>query len=118
MKNKVFTRSIKVLIVSVLFIMAFTRGNLCEWLLIGFGAAWLTFATIFLIRKMAKHDETTIVRKRPKPRKVSAKQIAEMELNRTLLMHINYRITLTCIFRSSVLTAVMTPMSPLKTSLS
>lgn len=93
MKNKVFTTSIKVLIISVLLIMAFTRGDLCDWLLIGFGAAWLIFATVFLIRKTAKRDDTTAVPKRLKPKKVSARQVAEMELNKTLLMHINYRIT-------------------------
>ena len=57
MKNKVFTKPVRVLIVGTLIIMAITKGNLADWLQIGFTAVWLMFTALYLIKKSNSRDE-------------------------------------------------------------
>ena len=59
MKNKVFTKPVKVLIVGTLIIMAFTKGNVMDWLLIGFTGGWLVFMAAYLIYKSGKREALT-----------------------------------------------------------
>jgi hypothetical protein len=56
MKYKVFTKAMKVLIVGTLIIMAFTKGNITDWLIIGLTAGWLIFMTAYLINKSGKRE--------------------------------------------------------------
>ena len=56
MKYKVFTKAMKVLIVGTLIIMAFTKGNITDWLIIGLTAGWLIFMTAYLIYKSGKRE--------------------------------------------------------------
>lgn len=57
MKNKVFTKPVKVLIVGTLIIMACTKGNLADWLQIGFTAVWLMFTAVYLIKKSCSRED-------------------------------------------------------------
>lgn len=57
MKNMVFTKPVKVLIVGTLIIMACTKGNLAEWLQIGFTAVWLIFTAAYLIKKSCSRED-------------------------------------------------------------
>ena len=57
MKNKVFTKPVKVLIVGTLIIMACTKGNLTDWLQIGFTAVWLVFTARYLIQKSYSRED-------------------------------------------------------------
>ena len=57
MKNKVFTKPVKVLIVGTLIIMACTKGNLTDWLQIGFTAVWLIFTAAYLIKKSCSRED-------------------------------------------------------------
>ena len=59
MTYKVFTKAMKVLIVGTLIIMAFTKGNIMDWLLIGFTAGWIVFMAAYLIYKSGKREEST-----------------------------------------------------------
>lgn len=59
MTYKVFTKAMKVLIVGTLIIMAFTKGNIMDWLLISFTAGWLVFMAGYLIYKSSKREEST-----------------------------------------------------------
>ena len=58
MENKIFKKSIRYLIVSTLLIMAFTRGNLCDWLLIFNGFGWLIAAVMILAKQANARTET------------------------------------------------------------
>ena len=58
MENKIFKKSIRYLIVSTLLIMAFTRGNLCDWLLILNGFGWLIAAVMILAKQANDRTET------------------------------------------------------------
>ena len=58
MENKIFRKSIRYLIVSTLLIMAFTRGNLCDWLLILNGFGWLIAAVVILAKQANERTET------------------------------------------------------------
>ncbi len=57
MKNMVFTKPVKVLIVGTLIIMACTKGNLADWLQIGFTAVWLMFTAVYLIKKNCSRED-------------------------------------------------------------
>lgn len=57
MKNMVFTKPVKVLIVGILIIMACTKGNLADWLQIGFTAVWLIFTAAYLIKKSSSRED-------------------------------------------------------------
>ena len=57
MKNMVFTKPVKVLIVGTLIIMACTKGNLADWLQIGFTAVWLIFTAAYLIKKSCSRED-------------------------------------------------------------
>lgn len=57
MTYKVFTKAMKVLIVGTLIIMAFTKGNIMDWLLISFTAGWLVFMAVYLVYKSGKREE-------------------------------------------------------------
>ena len=57
MKNMVFTKPVKVLIVGTLIIMACTKGNLADWLQIGFTAVWLMFTAVYLIKKSCSRED-------------------------------------------------------------
>ena len=59
MTYKVFTKAMKVLIVGTLIIMAFTKGNIMDWLLIGFTAGWIVFMAAYLIYKSGSREEST-----------------------------------------------------------
>lgn len=59
MTYKVFTKAMKVLIVGTLIIMAFTKGNIMDWLLIGLTAGWIVFMAAYLIYKSGKRDESS-----------------------------------------------------------
>ena len=59
MTYKVFTKAMKVLIVGTLIIMAFTKGNIMDWLLIGFTAGWIVFMAAYLIYKSGKREALT-----------------------------------------------------------
>ena len=59
MTYKIFTKAIKVLIVGTLIIMAFTKGNIMDWLLIGFTAGWIVFMAAYLIYKSGNREEST-----------------------------------------------------------
>ena len=59
MQYKVFTKVMKVLIVGTLIIMAFTKGNVMDWLLIGFTGGWLVFMAAYLIYKSGKREESS-----------------------------------------------------------
>ena len=56
MKHKVFTRSMRILIVGTLIIMAL---GLSAWIQIGFTAGWLIFMTVYLIVKSEKARSIT-----------------------------------------------------------
>ena len=58
MESKIFRKSIRYLIVSTLLIMAFTRGNLCDWLLILNGFGWLIAAVVILAKQAGERAET------------------------------------------------------------
>ncbi len=57
MKYKVFSKSMKVLIIGTLIIMAFTKGNVMDWLLIAFTAGWIVFMASYLIYKSGKRED-------------------------------------------------------------
>lgn len=57
MKYKVFSKSMKVLIIGTLIIMAFTKGNVMDWLLIAFTAGWIVFMVSYLICKSGKRED-------------------------------------------------------------
>ena len=59
MTYKVFTKAMKVLIVGTLIIMAFTKENIMDWLLIGFTAGWIVFMAAYLIYKSGNREEST-----------------------------------------------------------
>ena len=59
MQYKVFTKAMKVLIIGTLIIMAFTKGNVMDWLLIGFTGGWLVFMAAYLIYKSGKREGLT-----------------------------------------------------------
>ena len=59
MQYKVFTKAMKVLIVGTLIIMAFTKGNVMDWLLICFTGGWLVFMAAYLIYKSGKREGLT-----------------------------------------------------------
>ena len=59
MTYKVFTKAMKVLIVGTLIIMAFTKGNIMDWLLIGFTAGWIVIMAAYLIYKSGNREEST-----------------------------------------------------------
>lgn len=54
MTYKVFSKAMKVLIMGTLIIMAFTKGNSMDWILIGFTAGWIVCMTVYLIYKSGK----------------------------------------------------------------
>ena len=56
MTYKVFTKAMKVLIIGTLIIMAFTKENVMDWLLIGFTAGWIVCMTVYLIYKSGKRE--------------------------------------------------------------
>ena len=56
MKHKVFTKSIRILIVGTLIIMAL---GFSDWIQIGFTAGWLIFMTVYLIVKSEKARSIT-----------------------------------------------------------
>ena len=56
MKHKVFTKSIRILIVGTLIIMAL---GFSDWIQIGFTAGWLIFMTVYLIVKREKARSIT-----------------------------------------------------------
>ena len=58
MESKIFRKSIRYLIVSTLLIMSFTRGNLCDWLLILNGFGWLIAAVMILAKQANDRTET------------------------------------------------------------
>ena len=58
MENKIFKKSIRYLIVSTLLIMAFTRENICDWLLILNGFGWLIAAVVILAKQANDRTET------------------------------------------------------------
>ena len=64
MESKIFKKSVRYLIVSTLLIMAFTRGNLCDWLLILNGFGWLIAAVVILAKQA---NERTEVPEEPTP---------------------------------------------------
>ena len=57
MKNKVFTKPVKILIVGTLIIMACTKGNLADWLQIAFTGVWLIFTAAYLIKKSCSRED-------------------------------------------------------------
>ena len=57
MKNKIFTKPVKVLIVGTLIIMACTKGNLTDWLQIAFTGVWLIFTAAYLIQKSCSRED-------------------------------------------------------------
>ena len=57
MESKIFKKSVPYLIVSTLLIMAFTRGNLCDWLLILNGFGWLIAAVVILAKQANERKE-------------------------------------------------------------
>ena len=59
MTYKVFTKAMKVLIVGTLINMAFTKGNIMDWLLIGFTAGWIVIMAAYLIYKSGNREEST-----------------------------------------------------------
>ena len=59
MKNMVFTKPVKVLIVGTLIIMACTKGNLADWLQIAFTGVWLIFTAAYLIKKSSSREDTS-----------------------------------------------------------
>lgn len=93
MKDKVFPKSIKVLIVVTLIILAFLKGNVRDWVLIGFIAAWLVVTMIRLGMRFAARSENGQQQKKTRTRKISRKEAKQMQMKKTLLMHLNYRIT-------------------------
>ncbi len=58
MTYKVFTKAMKVLIIGTLIIMAFIKGSIMDWLLIGFNAGWIVFMTVYLCVKSSKREDT------------------------------------------------------------
>ena len=58
MESKIFRKSIRYLIVSTLLIMAFTRGNICDWLQILNGFGWLIAAVVILAKQAGERAET------------------------------------------------------------
>ena len=60
MKNKVFTKPVKVLIVGTLIIMACTKGNLADWLQIAFTGVWLMFTAVYLIKKSNSSEDQSL----------------------------------------------------------
>lgn len=58
MESKIFSKSVRYLIVSTLLIMAFTRDNLCDWLLILNGFGWLIAAVVILAKQANERTET------------------------------------------------------------
>ena len=54
MTHKVFTKAMKVLIIGTLCIMAFTKGSVMDWLLIGFTAGWLIFMAGYMLYKSSR----------------------------------------------------------------
>ena len=58
MESKIFSKSVRYLIVSTLLIMAFTRDNLCDWLLILNGFGWLIAAVVILAKQAGERAET------------------------------------------------------------
>ena len=57
MESKIFKKSVRYLIVSTLLIMAFTRDNLCDWLLILNGFGWLVAAVGILAKQANERTE-------------------------------------------------------------
>lgn len=92
MNDKIFSKSIKVLIVVTLIILAFFKGNVRDWLLIGFTAVWLVISVIRLSKKFANRSEN-VPQKKTRSRKISRKEAKQIQMKKTLLMHLNYRIT-------------------------
>lgn len=58
MTYKVITKAMKGLIIGTLIIMAFTKGNIMNWILIGFTAGWIVFMAVYLIHKSVKREDT------------------------------------------------------------
>ena len=58
MESKIFKKSVRYLIVSTLLIMAFARGDLCDWLLILNGFGWLIAAGVILAKHAGERAET------------------------------------------------------------
>lgn len=56
MTYKVFSKAMKVLIMGTLIVMAFTKGNSMDWLLIGFTAVWIVCMTVYLVHKSGKRE--------------------------------------------------------------
>lgn len=56
MTYKVFSKAMRVLIMGTLIIMAITKGNIKDWLLIGFVAGWIICMTVYLIYKNGKRE--------------------------------------------------------------
>lgn len=77
MESKIFTKSVKTLIIVTLLIMAFFKGNLCDWLLIINGAVWLAFATFCLIRQSYKRQEEPEPEKKPEEKKKEPEESEE-----------------------------------------
>ena len=57
MESKIFKKSVRYLTVSTLLIMAFTRDNLCDWLLILNGFGWLVAAVGILAKQANERTE-------------------------------------------------------------
>ena len=62
MESKIFKKSVRYLIVSTLLIMAFTRGGLCDWLLILNGFGWLIAAVVILAKQANVRTDSDTVR--------------------------------------------------------
>lgn len=56
MADKEFTKALKALFTGTLLLMAFTRGNARDWLVIGFTAVWLLCMTVYLCVKSGRRE--------------------------------------------------------------
>lgn len=99
MKTKIFNRSIQLLILAMLVIMAFFRGPHSQWLVIGAVGAWALFIlTAFIVThsKVMKEKISKLIAIRPKG-KVKANTFIVPEIadppEKILLRHVNCRIT-------------------------
>ncbi len=100
MNAKIFTRSIQILILVMLVIMAFFRDPHSQWLIIGAVGIWALFIlTTFAITgsKSIKEKIAKLIANRPKRSKRKVKTFIVPEVadspEKVLLRHINCRIT-------------------------
>ena len=100
MNAKTFNRSIQILILAMLVIMAFFRGPHSQWLIIGAVGIWALFIlTTFAITgsKSIKEKIAKLIANRPKRPKRKAKTFIVPEIadspEKILLRYVNCRIT-------------------------